>query len=192
MTLFVAIILAYLIGSIPFGLLLAKVMAKTDPRFAGSGNIGATNMLRLNGKWAGALTLLLDAFKGIAAILLAQQLTYNPNIIFYAGLAAFLGHLYPAWLKFKGGKGIATGIAVMSFWNITSGLMIILTFAVVLFWKRYVSLAALAAAALAPIFVLFVGGSSTYLVVTIIMAVLIFIRHQQNIRNLRSGQENKL
>ncbi len=192
MSLYIAIIIAYSIGSIPFGLLISKILGKTDPRIAGSGNIGATNMLRLNGKIAGLATLFADALKGVLAIVIAARFSNHNDIIFFAGLAAFIGHIYPIWLKFRGGKGIATGIAVAITWGVASGSLMIATFALVLWWKRYVSLAALSAAALAPFFVYMLSSNLVHLACISIMTLLIFIRHRQNIKNLKAGLENKI
>src|ERR1700761_7185296 len=180
----------YLLGSIPFGLLLTKAAGLGDIRSIGSGNIGATNVLRTGNKGLAAGTLLLDGAKGAAAVLLAQALG-DHTIALYAGLAAVLGHLFPVWLRFKGGKGVATGLGVLlgAFWPvgaIACG-MWLLIFAVF----RISSLAALCAFAAAPVAAL--GFSDLPLVkLAFTIAVLVFIRHQANIRRLRNGTEPRV
>jgi glycerol-3-phosphate acyltransferase PlsY len=189
---------AYLLGSIPFGLLIVKLTAGTDIRDSGSGNIGAANVARNAGTVAGALTLLFDAAKGYAAVWLASRLT-NGNIrwMMIAAVAAVIGHMFPIWLRFSGGKGVATGLGVfipICWQAVAAG--VILWLLVVVFW-RYSSLGSIAAAAAMPVFVyfLYAPGHAPPDIVTVgttFIAALIIIKHRSNIQRLISGEENKL
>lgn len=186
----VALIGGYLSGSVPYGLILGKLCGLGDIRNAGSGNIGATNVLRLGGKKLGAATLLLDALKGAIPVLVAKQ--YHMDYAVLAGLAAFAGHLFPVWLKFKGGKGVATALGIC--W----GLMPLLGLIVCLLWLgtamifRYSSLAALTAFGVSPVVTLLIGGDYQLTVTVMILAVTVWIRHHQNIRRLWRGEESKI
>lgn len=179
----------YLVGSIPFGLLLTKMAGLGDIRTVGSGNIGATNVLRTGNKKLAVATLLLDAFKGMVAVMVARHFGLDPAIA--AGLGAFLGHLYPMWLGFKGGKGVATfaGISLGFSWHI------LLPFAVVwlatAFATRYSSLAALVGASIATL-ALFAIGEMRIGALFVVLTVLIFWKHRENIRRLRNGTESKI
>lgn len=184
-----AILLGYLLGSIPFGLVVTKLAGLGDVRQIGSGNIGATNVLRTGRKGLALATLILDGGKGAAAALIG--LRFGPDIAVLAGGAAFVGHLFPVWLRFKGGKGVATFLGVMlavSFW---AGLGACLTWLVAAVLFRFSSLAALAAAALAPLYAYLLYDFQR-MELAAFMAVLIFIRHHANIRRLLRGEEPKI
>ena len=185
-----ALALGYLLGSIPFGLFFAFASGAGDVRSIGSGNIGATNVLRTGKKWAAAATLICDGLKGAAAVWIAQ--TYLPpggEII--AGLAAILGHVFPIWLRFRGGKGVATflGVAIALYWP--AGLAVAATWlGAALIW-RISSLSALVAIALAPVYFL-VFGHGEYAPLAVALAVLIFFMHRENIRRLLRGEEPRI
>ena len=182
--------IGYGLGSIPFGLILAKAMNLGDLRKIGSGNIGATNVLRTGNKLAAVLTLLLDGGKGAVAVLIAQAYA-NESAAQLTALAAFLGHCYPVWLGFKGGKGVATflGILLALHWPLgLAACAIWLLMAVVM---RYSSLSALTAAGLSPVLAAVLGhGEMVWLMV--VLAVLIYWRHRANIARLRNGTETKI
>ena len=185
-----AVLLGYLLGSIPFGLVLTKLAGLGDVRQIGSGNIGATNVLRTGRKGLELATLILDGGKGAAAALIGM-LYFGPDIAVLAGGGAFVGHLFPVWLKFKGGKGVATFLGVMlavSFW---AGLGACLTWLVAAALFRFSSLAALASAALAPLYAYLLYDFQR-MELAAFMAVLIFIRHHANIRRLLRGEEPKI
>lgn len=190
MGLILAVILGYLLGSIPSGLLIARAMDLPDPRGIGSGNIGATNVLRTGDKRAAAATLLGDAAKGIIAVLLVR-LIWGDGAALLAAIAAFAGHCWPVWLGFRGGKGVATFLGILlalSFW---AGLVACLTWLATAAVMRISSLSALVAAAAAPIFVLMAGPVSAVWAVAV-LAVLIFWRHRPNIDRLRAGTEPRI
>ncbi|MCP3470467.1 glycerol-3-phosphate 1-O-acyltransferase PlsY [Bradyrhizobium sp. CCGUVB1N3] len=186
----VALVIGYLLGSIPFGLVLTKLAGTQDLRSIGSGNIGATNVLRTGRKGLAAATLLLDALKGTAAVVIAGYLA-GPNAAMIAGLGAFLGHLFPVWLKFKGGKGVAVyiGILLGLFWP--GALFFCLLWLATAFTSRYSSLSALVAAFVTPIFLWWFGHlaiASLFAVLTL----LLFYMHRENIRRLQSGTESRI
>ena len=184
-------ILGYLLGSIPFGVVITRAMGLGDLRRIGSGNIGATNVLRTGNKGAALATLLLDGAKGAVAVLLARWLVGAEDAAQVAGLAAFLGHLFPVWLGFRGGKGVATflGLLIALAWPV--GIAACLTWAVVAAIFRFSSLAALSAAGFAPIWAVFLHrGEVVFL--TLALAVLVYIRHWANIGRLRAGTEPKI
>jgi len=185
----VAALLGYLLGSIPFGLLLTKVAGLGDIRSIGSGNIGATNVLRTGRKDLALATLLLDGGKGAVAVLLARLVSEDLTVI--AGGAAILGHLFPVWLKFKGGKGVATtlGTLIAVNWMVGLGACIVWLVMAVLF--RYSSLSALTAVASAPFIALWVGTHPQAWLAAF-AAVLVWIRHHENIRRLLKGEEPKI
>lgn len=180
---------AYLLGSIPFGLIVTRLGGAGDVRSIGSGNIGATNVLRTGRKELALFTLLLDAGKGAAAILIARWLFDNDFTTALAGGAAFVGHLFPVWLGFKGGKGVATffGVLLAAAWPV--GLIAAATWLSVFFLGRISSLSALVAAAAAPVAAWALGQSTPMIVLTAFMAVLIYMRHHENIGRLMRGQE---
>lgn len=190
MTLALTFLLAYLAGSIPFGVLITRAMGLGDLRAIGSGNIGATNVLRTGNKGAAAATLLLDAAKGGVAVLIARALL-GEEAALVAGLGAFLGHLFPVWLKFKGGKGVATFLGIMLALAWPAGLAACATWLAVAFATRYSSLAALVAAASTPLW-LWLFGRPDAIWLGIALAVLVFIRHHANIRRLLAGEEPRI
>ncbi len=181
--------LGYLLGSIPFGLVLTRLAGLGDIRAIGSGNIGATNVLRTGNKGLAALTLLLDGGKGAAAAVLGAM--YGPDMTILAGGGAFVGHLFPVWLRFRGGKGMATFLGVMLAVNWLAGVLCCLTWLVVAALLRYSSLASLAAAAAAPALAWWLGNWQI-MELAAFMAILVFVRHHQNIRRLFSGTEPKI
>lgn len=183
-------LLAYLLGAVPFGLVMARIFGLGDLRKIGSGNIGATNVLRTGNKLAAFLTLVLDAGKGAAAVLLARALA-GGDAAQLAGFAAFLGHCFPIWLRFKGGKGVATFLGTLLALSFPVGLAACGTWAVMAAILRYSSLSALTAAALSPIWALILGRPDAVLL-TVALAVLVFIRHAPNIRRLLNGTEPKI
>jgi glycerol-3-phosphate acyltransferase PlsY len=190
MTLVLIALLAYLLGSVPFGLLITRALGLGDLRGIGSGNIGATNVLRTGNKAAAAATLLLDAGKGGVAVLVARALA-GEEAAMVAGFAAFLGHLFPVWLGFRGGKGVATflGVALALAWP--AGLAACATWLAAAFGFRYSSLAALIAAATVP-FWFAVWGPPGAAWLGLGLAVLVFIRHGANIRRLIAGTEPRI
>ena len=190
-----ALALGYLLGSIPFGLLLTSAAGLGDVRAIGSGNIGATNVLRTGHKGLAALTLLLDGLKGTAAVLIGYQLGALGGVAilasYVAGLGAFLGHVFPVWLNFRGGKGVATYIGVLLGVSWPLGLAFIAIWIVVALLTRYSSLSALVAALVVPIGALATGDRATALLSAILTALLIY-KHRANIRRLASGEEPKI
>lgn len=182
--------IGYLLGSIPFGMVLAKVMGLGNLREIGSGNIGATNVLRTGNKAAAAMTLLLDGAKGAVAVLLARQFA-GEDAAQLAALAAFLGHCFPIWLGFKGGKGVATfiGIWLALAWPV--GLACCATWLVAALLSRISSMGALAAAAFSTIWALFLGAGSA-LVLGMILTLLVFWRHTANFARIKAGTEPKI
>ena len=199
MTLFTLALLAYLLGSIPFAVIVSRAFALPDPRSYGSGNPGATNVLRTGKKAAAALTLLGDACKGWLAVYLAQRLA-EPGTIdvapAVAAVAATLGHMYPVILRFRGGKGVATATGVLVALDPWLGAGAIGTWIIIAFFFRYSSLAALVAAAFAPFFAFFLYGMGRFAwegaIGVAVIAVLIVWRHQDNIRNLIAGTEGRI
>lgn len=183
-------VIGYLIGSIAFGVLVTRAMNLGDLRSIGSGNIGATNVLRTGNKKAAALTLLLDGGKGAVAVLLARYFAAE-DAVQIAALAAMIGHCYPVWLGFKGGKGVATflGILLALAWPV--GLACCLAWLVAAFASRISSMGALAAAATSTIFLVFMGYG-TALILGVFLTLLIFWRHRENIRRIRAGEEPKI
>jgi len=190
MTLALTALLAYLVGSIPFGVLITRAFGLGDLRAIGSGNIGATNVLRTGNKGAAAATLLLDAGKGAVAVLLARHFA-GETASMVAGLAAFLGHLFPIWLKFQGGKGVATFLGVTLALAWPAGLAACATWLVVAFAFRFSSLAALVAAASTPVWLALFGRSDAVWL-GLALAALVFVRHQANIRRLLEGTEPRI
>lgn len=184
-----ALVFGYLLGSIPFGLLLTRAAGLGDVRKIGSGNIGATNVLRTGNKKLAALTLLLDALKGTAAVLIAGL--YGPDQALVAGLGAFLGHLFPVWLGFKGGKGVATylGVLVAVAWQ--GALVFAAAWLAVAFITRYSSLAALVAAVAVPV-ALYLLGFVQAAELFVLMSLIVFVKHRANIGRLLSGTEPRI
>jgi glycerol-3-phosphate acyltransferase PlsY len=184
-----AAVFGYLLGSIPFGLLITRAAGLGDVRKIGSGNIGATNVLRTGNKGLAALTLLLDALKGTAAVLIAGR--YGTDLAIVAGLFSFLGHLFPAWLGFKGGKGVATYLGVLAglMWKVA--LIFAAVWIAVALTFRYSSLAALVAAAAVPLSLLLMGYQD-FAVVFALMSIIVFIKHRANISRLLEGTEPRI
>lgn len=189
--LLLSVIFGYLLGSIPFGILVTRAMGLGDLRAIGSGNIGATNVLRTGNKRAALATLLLDGGKGAVAVLLARWLVGGEDAAQVAGLAAFLGHLFPIWLGFKGGKGVATflGLFLALDWRI--GLAVAATWLVVALVGRVSSIAALFAAASSGLWILALTNGSL-LVLALILTVLIYVRHGENLKRLKAGTEPRI
>ena len=183
-------IAGYLLGSIPFGMVVARFMGLGNLREIGSGNIGATNVLRTGNKKAAALTLLFDAGKGAVIVLLARKFA-TEDAAQIAGLAAILGHCFPVWLKFKGGKGVATYFGLMIALSPVVGLAAGAIWLVVAAISRYSSLAALMAAGWAPIVVAFITDGQIFALASV-LAVLIYVRHAANISRLLRGEESKI
>jgi glycerol-3-phosphate acyltransferase PlsY len=183
-------VLGYLLGSIPFGVLVTRAMGLGDLRQIGSGNIGATNVLRTGNKGAALATLLLDGGKGAVAVLLARWMLAE-DAAQVAGLAAFLGHLYPVWLGFKGGKGVATFIGVLLALSWPVGLAVCATWLLGAVVTRTSSIAALVAAAASGLFVLALTDGSL-LVLTLILTILVYVRHSENLKRIKAGTEPKI
>ncbi len=184
------ILVAYILGSIPFGLLLTRASGKEDIRKIGSGNIGATNVLRTGSRKLAAATLLLDIGKGFAAVFLSFYFL-GPDITFFVAIAVVLGHLFPVWLKFRGGKGVATTIGVLLGLSWATGLATLATWLAVALIFRYSSLAALVSIAAAPVIGWYLGGPQVA-GISIFLTVLVWIRHAGNIRRLLRGEESRI
>jgi acyl phosphate:glycerol-3-phosphate acyltransferase len=188
--LIVAFLIGYLFGSVPFGLVLTRIAGTQDLRSIGSGNIGATNVLRTGRKGLAAATLIFDMLKGTAAVVLAGYLG-GPNAAMAAGLGAFLGHLYPVWLGFKGGKGVATyiGVLIGLFWPAAA--VFCAVWLATAFATRYSSLAALVAAVVTPIF-LWWFGHPALAALTVVLTLMTFYTHRENIKRLQAGTEGRI
>lgn len=185
----IALVFGYLLGSIPFGLLLTRAAGLGDVRAIGSGNIGATNVLRTGNKGLAAATLILDVLKGAAAVLVAAH--YGPALGLWAGFGAFIGHLFPAWLGFKGGKGVATYLGVLIGLAWQGALVFAAAWLIVAVIFRYSSLAALTAAVLVPI-ALWFQAPPQIAGLFAVMSVIVFIRHRANIARLAAGTEGRI
>tara|TARA_Y100000768_G_scaffold324311_1_gene260986 strand:- start:221 stop:796 length:576 start_codon:yes stop_codon:yes gene_type:complete len=181
------ILISYLLGSIPFGFLLTKIILKKDIREIGSGNIGATNVLRTGNKIIGYSTLILDILKAVIPILFIK--IQFPEFIFISSLAVFLGHVFPIWLKFNGGKGVATYVGILFCINYILGFFFIATWLVVFFISKYSSLSSLLASFIIPIYYFFIDTENYYFF--IIMFILIFYTHRENIKRLKNNTESK-
>ena len=188
MTYALAAILGYLLGSVPFGLVVTKAAGLGDIRAIGSGNIGATNVLRTGRKDLALATLVLDGGKGAIAVLVAYALGWPAEV---AGAAAFLGHCFPVWLKFSGGKGVATFVGTLLALWFPAGLFACVIWLIIAVAFRFSSLAALVAAAASPL-VLFSMSKPSFAIATAFMAILIFMRHYANISRLIAGEEPKI
>jgi glycerol-3-phosphate acyltransferase PlsY len=184
-----ALVVGYVLGSIPFGLILTRLAGHGDVRNIGSGNIGATNVLRTGNKPLAALTLLLDALKGTAAVLIGARFGQEAAIL--GGLGAFLGHLFPVWLGFRGGKGVATYIGVLIGLYWPGAVAFCATWLLVAALTRYSSLSALAASAAVPLLLLFLGKTQMALLF-LFFTVLLFWRHADNIGRLMRGEEGRI
>jgi len=192
----VLVFMAYLLGSISFAVLMSKVFGLPDPRSYGSGNPGATNVLRSGKKAAAALTLLGDAAKGwiavFAAIHFSAGTPFDATFVALVGLAVFFGHLFPVFLRFKGGKGVATAFGVLLALNIVVGLGALLTWLFVALVFRYSSLAALSAAAASPVYMMMMSLPMEYVLASVAISLLLMWRHKKNIRNLMDGKETQI
>lgn len=181
---------AYLLGSVPTGLLLARSMG-INIRECGSGNIGATNVYRTAGKKLGVMTLTGDCLKGLIPVLIAKSLGLPPAWVAGIGLAAFLGHVYTIFLGFKGGKGVATALGVLLATAPLAVLFGVFVFAAVLYKWRYVSLASITAAGLIPALAWATGGASEIIGMSVVIGVIVIVKHHENIARLRAGTESK-
>lgn len=189
-----SISIAYLLGSIPFGYLLVRIFLKEDIRSLGSGNIGATNVARTGAKGLGIATLLLDLGKAFAAVMLAKYLAPAiPDLAFAAAIAAIVGHCFPIWLRFRGGKGVASSLGVYLALNWPTGLAIFAVFLIILALTRYVSLGSILGAASVPLFGLhFIPQRTPWTIAGLtIIPIIIILKHHANIRRLLSGTENR-
>jgi glycerol-3-phosphate acyltransferase PlsY len=187
----IAILCAYLIGSISSAVLVAKLFGIADPRSHGSHNPGTTNILRLGGKKAAALTLLGDILKAVIPLLIAEQYGFNRTVITLITMAVFIGHIYPVFIHFKGGKGVATAFGLLVTLNWHLGLAVLATWLLTAVVFRYSSVAALTAAILAPYYAWYFTNLD-YTVVTGLMSLFLVYRHEKNIRNLFAGKETKI
>ena len=181
-------IISYLMGSIPFGFILTKTFLKKDIREIGSGNIGATNALRTGNKLIGYSTLLLDVIKAILPVLYVK--INHPELIYIASLCAFLGHVFPVWLKFKGGKGVATYVGILFTINILLGFIFCVTWLLIFLISKYSSLSSLIGSLTIPVYIFFNDQMSNALFFGI-MFVLIFYTHRENIKRLKNKEESK-
>ena len=181
-------IISYLMGSIPFGLILTKVFLKKNIKEIGSGNIGATNVLRAGNKIVGYATLILDILKSITPVI---YIKFNfPDFLYIASLCTFLGHVFPIWLKFKGGKGVATYLGILFAINIYFGLIFIISWLIIFAISRFSSLSSLIASASVPIYLVIISDFDQVFFFTIIF-VLIFFTHRENIKRLKNKEETK-
>ena len=191
-----ATVLAYLIGSLSFAVIVSRAMGLNDPRSYGSGNPGATNVLRSGNKAAAGLTLAFDVLKGYVPVLLVwlygERFGLGEGTLGLVGLAAFLGHLWPVFFRFQGGKGVATAAGVLLAWNPWLGLATLGTWLIVAFFFRYSSLASLVAAVFAPFYQLLIWDFSPLVPAMIVMSLLLVWRHSANIGKLLAGTESKL
>jgi len=181
-------IISYLLGSIPFGFILSKFFLKTDIRKIGSGNIGATNALRTGNKFVGFSTLIFDILKAIVPVLYIK--IYYQEYIYISALCAFLGHVFPIWLNFKGGKGVATYIGILFAINILFGIIFITIWLLIFLVYKYSSLSSLIGSVSIPLYLLIIGQTNSIIFFTI-MFVLIFFTHRENIKRLKNKEENK-
>jgi len=186
------IIFAYLLGSFSASIIVCRLMGLPDPRVHGSGNPGSTNVLRIGSKKAALFTLFLDIFKGSLAVLIAKMLTDSPVILASVTVAVFLGHLYPAFFKFRGGKGVATALGGLLALSWQVGLAFSSTWLLIAFAFRYSSLASIVSAVLLPSFLLWFSGEKYYIVMGFVIGSLIIWRHRQNIKRLLQGEETKI
>ena len=187
MDLFIIITISYILGSIPFGLILTKLFLKKDIRDIGSGNIGATNVMRSGNKLVGFLTLILDIFKAVLPVI---YIKFNyPDLIYICSLSVFLGHVFPIWLKFKGGKGVATYVGILFSINIFFGLVFCICWLLIFFLSKYSSLSSLIASFSLPIYLFIINYEQ--LIFFVILFVLIFYTHRENIKRLKNKEESK-
>ncbi|RTZ58502.1 MAG: acyl-phosphate glycerol 3-phosphate acyltransferase [Gammaproteobacteria bacterium] len=192
MRLLLSPLLAYLIGSISSAVVVARLMGLPDPRTTGSKNPGATNILRIGGKKAAALTLLGDVLKGVIPVLLAKMLGGGPTLVALAAMGAFLGHLFPLYTGFRGGKGVATGFGTYLALSPLVALIMVGIWLIVAKTSRYSSLGGLSAAAAAPILIAIFLKSPALIVYAVVSSALLFWRHRENIRRLLNGTESRI
>jgi glycerol-3-phosphate acyltransferase PlsY len=192
MTAFLYALGGYLAGSIPFGVIVSRAMAVPDPRTYGSGNIGATNVLRSGHRIAALLTLVGDAGKGWAAVLVARLADASDELLAIVALAAFLGHVFPVWLRFRGGKGVATAAGVLIALDWRLGLAVIVAWLIIAVVTRYSSLAAIAGALAAPVAAWYLAGAGPVLGAVAAMSVVLLARHRVNIGKLLRGEERRI
>lgn len=185
-------VLAYLIGSISSAILIARLYALTDPRSVGSGNPGATNILRQGNKTAALLTLLGDVLKGAVPVLVARLLTTDPVILALVGGAAFIGHVFPVFFGFHGGKGVATGLGVYLALSWPAGLSLVACWLLVAAAFRYSSMAAIVTAALSPLIAAYWLPHPAYIVMSVVVAAMLLWRHRGNFQRLMRGEEDKI
>jgi len=191
MTILLSILAAYLIGAVPTGVVLTRLTGSADIRKAGSGNIGATNVYRVAGKKLGVLTLLGDILKGLLPVLVARSAGLPAGEVALIAAAAFVGHCYPVYLGFKGGKGVATALGIFLVLSPPAVLVTVLLF-VGLVWKwRYISLGSISAAGLMPVLVLLFEGSASLFAASLFIGGMVILRHRSNIERLLAGTENK-
>ena len=188
MELFIIGIISYLMGSIPFGLILTKIFLKKDIREIGSGNIGATNALRTGNKLIGYSTLILDVLKAVIPVLYVR--INFPDAVYISALFAFIGHVFPVWLKFKGGKGVATYVGILFSLNIIFGLVFGICWLIIFFISKYSSLASLIGSLSIPVYILVLEGLENVFFY-VIMFILIFFTHRENIKRLKNKEETK-
>ena len=181
-------IISYLMGSIPFGFILTKIFLKKDIREIGSGNIGATNALRTGNKLIGYTTLILDVIKAVIPVIYVKL--NHPELIYIASLCAFLGHVFPVWLKFKGGKGVATYIGILFSINIFLGFIFCGSWLIIFLLSRYSSLSSLISSLTIPVYIFFYDQVSNIIFFGI-MFILIFYTHRENIKRLKNKEESK-
>ncbi len=188
MELILIISISYLMGSIPFGLILTKVFLKKDIRKIGSGNIGATNVLRTGNKIIGYLTLILDVIKAAIPVL---YIKFNfPELVYISSLSAFIGHVFPIWLKFKGGKGVATYVGILFSINYFLGIIFVVSWLIIFFISKYSSLGSILSSLIIPIFI-FLNSSYENQYFFIILFVLILYTHRENVKRLINKEESK-
>ena len=181
-------IASYLMGSLPFGFILTKIFLKKDIRKIGSGNIGATNVLRTGNKLIGYLTLCLDVVKAIIPVIYVK--INLPDLLYIASLCAFLGHVFPIWLKFRGGKGVATYVGILFSINILFGVVFVASWAVVFLIFKYSSLSSIIGSLSIPIYLIVIGQTNSVIFFAI-MFILIFFTHRENIKRLKNKEESK-
>ena len=188
MDIIIVILFSYISGSIPFGLILTKIFINKDVRKIGSGNIGATNVLRTGNKLIGYFTLILDVLKAVIPVLYVK-LNF-PELVYISSLSAFIGHVFPIWLKFKGGKGVATYVGILFSINYFFGIIFIVSWLIIFFISKYSSLGSILSSLLIPIFI-FLNSSYENQYFFIIMFVLILYTHRENVKRLINNEESK-
>ena len=186
----VLILIAYLFGSISAAIIVCKAMGLPDPRTQGSNNPGATNVLRLGGKKPAAITLIVDMLKGFLPVMLAVVLKSDDLTLSLVAIAAFLGHLYPVFFGFKGGKGVATAFGVVLALNWMVALLMVLTWLLIAYGLKISSIAALVASALSPLYFWWLSGSYIFIIMSIFLTIMLFWRHRSNIQRLLNGTES--